>query len=344
MKRITFDEAEAQMIEAVEKAMRSFLSKVSRQARAALSSSSSLTVLTAAGSPSPISPEDPEPVDLALLGELNGWWAAEVASTVAPEIERIFENFRESLSTPSQTAVASSLDSAEAYLSKVTDRLVRGITPPLPDEAFDLIRSTIAEGITEGWSTEGTAQHIAKRFSWEVEGDYWRAQKAHYAAKIDEILDPLGPPGSLAREAARLNDPRVQSLRDLMNRATKNLDREQSYWNTRAVRIARTESTGAYNFASLDALSIEGVRFKKWNASYDSRTRPEHRDADGQVAALDSPFLVGGQALMFPGDPSGAARLTINCRCFIVGVNDLEGDRTPPAIPSPIVESPSEVG
>ena len=54
---------------------------------------------------------------------------------------------------------------------------------------------------------------------------------------------------------------------------------------------------------------------KRWIAVKDGRTRHEHALLDGQTVALDEPFRIDGHKLMFPGDPSGAARLVWNCRC-----------------------------
>jgi SPP1 gp7 family putative phage head morphogenesis protein len=85
---------------------------------------------------------------------------------------------------------------------------------------------------------------------------------------------------------------------------------------TRARTIARTEVIGATNESQLAAAKQSGVSTtKQWLAAHDSRTRPSHGSADGQTVAVDQPFIVGGSSLMHPGDSSGPARETINCRC-----------------------------
>jgi uncharacterized protein with gpF-like domain len=45
--------------------------------------------------------------------------------------------------------------------------------------------------------------------------------------------------------------------------------------------------------------------------------RVSHMLADGQVVKSDQPFIVGGEKLMYPRDPSGAADNTINCSCLV---------------------------
>lgn len=87
----------------------------------------------------------------------------------------------------------------------------------------------------------------------------------------------------------------------------------------RGVVIARTESTGALNAADLsvaEELEAEGFTARReWLSTQDTRTRPTHDDANGQLVDVDEPFNVGGSSLMFPGDPAGPPDETINCRC-----------------------------
>jgi hypothetical protein len=45
--------------------------------------------------------------------------------------------------------------------------------------------------------------------------------------------------------------------------------------------------------------------------------RPGHIAADKQVVDVKKPFIVEGEALMYPRDPSGSAENTINCHCMM---------------------------
>ncbi len=51
---------------------------------------------------------------------------------------------------------------------------------------------------------------------------------------------------------------------------------------------------------------------------HDSKTREDHAEADGQEVGMDEPFDVGGEQLMYPGDPAGSAGNVINCRCTVI--------------------------
>ncbi len=82
--------------------------------------------------------------------------------------------------------------------------------------------------------------------------------------------------------------------------------------------IARTEVIASSNYGSQEAAKSSGLTLKKvWLATSDSRTRPDHAEADGQEVDMDEPFEVGGSQLMYPGDSSlGApADEVIQCRC-----------------------------
>jgi uncharacterized protein with gpF-like domain len=84
----------------------------------------------------------------------------------------------------------------------------------------------------------------------------------------------------------------------------------------RAMVIARTEVISASNFGSQLGARSTGLQLEKqWLATPDTRTRDSHADADGQTRKLDEEYIVGGEALMFPGDPQGSAENVINCRC-----------------------------
>lgn len=98
------------------------------------------------------------------------------------------------------------------------------------------------------------------------------------------------------------------------------------YWANRARTVARTETMGAVNAGVFRAAQLDAIArgdlapMKLWLATEDTRTRPAHREADGQRTLMDSPFRVGGADLMFPGDPRGPADQVINCRCSLLPV------------------------
>lgn len=95
-------------------------------------------------------------------------------------------------------------------------------------------------------------------------------------------------------------------------------------WTNRATVVARTELISAYNGGLNDAFTMladaqpDIVYVKRWLATNDTRTRPDHREADGQVVPFSQPFVVGGYAMMHPGDPTAPPHEVIQCRCTML--------------------------
>lgn len=116
-----------------------------------------------------------------------------------------------------------------------------------------------------------------------------------------------------------------------INEMVQKIERED-YLDGRVERILRTETTRVTNYAAVMAeKKFEYKTQKEWASVHDNRTRHPHKSADGQRVALDSAFAVGGEQLMFPGDPNGSAKNTINCRCttLINGQRDDKGRLIP---------------
>lgn len=90
------------------------------------------------------------------------------------------------------------------------------------------------------------------------------------------------------------------------------------------VRYARTAITAAENAGRVDSYiraEEDGIEMEQeWLAIKDMRTRHEHREADGQRRPVGEPFEVGGEELMYPGDPSASGHLIWNCRCTLRGI------------------------
>lgn len=125
--------------------------------------------------------------------------------------------------------------------------------------------------------------------------------------------------GTAKGEGTELLSDRVQDVLDFNG----TLD-----WPRRSELVARTETTGAFNAATLEAARVQektlGVTLEKvWVCTIDGRTRDDHFAADGQRVPLDGTFLVGGHELRYPGDKNAPVEQVANCRCTIV---ELEPD------------------
>lgn len=106
---------------------------------------------------------------------------------------------------------------------------------------------------------------------------------------------------------------------------TRNLQNKFGWYKYQALRIARTETTTATNYATVVAAqSSDFVLEKTWISVQDNRTRRppksvyDHLDMNGVKVDLNQPFFTSGEEIMYPGDPSAKAGNVINCRCKVV--------------------------
>jgi uncharacterized protein with gpF-like domain len=99
-----------------------------------------------------------------------------------------------------------------------------------------------------------------------------------------------------------------------------------------ATMLARTDTVALANGASLKRavmLNDPQLQFKTWLATPDERTRVNHRHAHGQTVPITEPFTVGGEQLLYPGDPAASDGNVINCRCTVIYANSPAG---PPGV------------
>jgi HK97 family phage portal protein len=109
-------------------------------------------------------------------------------------------------------------------------------------------------------------------------------------------------------------------------------DDERAWFQERSPRyrrenIARTETIRSSNAGSLALFDAwEVVEMKEWLATGDDRTREDHLVAWSQYSEGGDPgpiplkdaFTVGGESLMYPGDPRGSPAQVCQCRCTLL--------------------------
>lgn len=143
------------------------------------------------------------------------------------------------------------------------------------------------------------------------------------------ILEYLQAAGGAKIAADISNTTRLLIVRMIMSGQKQGLSNDEiaasmrarvaSLSVARAAVITRTEVHNSANYALLETAKESGVvTGKEWVSGNDDRVRVgefDHLDADGQQVPINEPFIVSGEELMFPGDPSASAGNSINCRC-----------------------------
>ena len=80
--------------------------------------------------------------------------------------------------------------------------------------------------------------------------------------------------------------------------------------DSRALRIARTESAGAAGTARIQQFTADGVTQIEWSSQEDDVVRESHQHVDGEVVALGTQFSNG---LKWPHEDGAPAEEVINC-------------------------------
>ena len=214
-----------------------------------------------------------------------------------------------------------------SWLVGTARRVLRGSSLP-PD--LDVIwarapawRSAV-DAVVKGQIREAMAEAYRPLFGQDYPWDS-RPAAAQYLAEVenrlvrvpDEVYD-------LVAEQVQEGAARGEGVPELAARVDNVLSTTASErWPNRATVIARTEAVGALNAGRNDAFKLAEEEsgtdmVKVWLATEDSRTRPSHREADGQRVPMGANFIVGGHSLAFPGDPSGPPGEIIQCRCTML--------------------------
>ena len=108
----------------------------------------------------------------------------------------------------------------------------------------------------------------------------------------------------------------------------RNLSAKTKVDFNKTLRIARTEAhrvqqESTYN-AQIRAKEKGAKIFKQWDSTLDKKTRPTHRELDGQMIGVNDYFhSSGGGKALYPGG-FGDPKEDCNCRCCLVQVAEWE--------------------
>lgn len=101
----------------------------------------------------------------------------------------------------------------------------------------------------------------------------------------------------------------IVAIRDALDSAAVEMDRLVS----RSASHVANAATGDVG-AAIEANTGESLQ-QVWYCSFVPASRADHEDADGQQVPIGEPFDIGGELLMYPGDPDGSDEQTANCLC-----------------------------
>lgn len=170
---------------------------------------------------------------------------------------------------------------------------------------------------------ESEAVGINPEAKWEQENK----AAAKFAKKLKKLVPAMNETSAdhmirsfqKAIESGDTPAERAVLVKEVSKQAAKG--EEGPFSMARAVRVSRTISTAAANGGKLEGWKQSGlVKKKRWRAANNKRTRKDHKEANGQTVDIEKPFKVGGEKMMYPGDPAGSAKQIVNCRCTMQAV------------------------
>ena len=235
-------------------------------------------------------------------------------------------------------AVAFGFDGRAARAEAWARSHVGGLVTNIVNEQLDMLRETIGTQIAQGVNPRKAALEIAGRIGpGNVrQGGFIGLSRpqAGYLANARGELQNLD-----ARYFTReLRDRRFDALvrkaiRDGKPLSQADIDRISSRYSDRMLKhradtIARTESITALRAGRREGIqqAIEAGAIREesltrvWDATLDSRTRPDHVAMHGtEVTGIEAPYtLPDGSRMLYPGDTSlgASASQTIQCRCY----------------------------
>lgn len=238
-------------------------------------------------------------------------WVLAMEELILPEIESLFS---ERFLQIARTSVVSAQPYVQAYVDEVWSRLRL-----FPASAFEEIRPELAEAISEGETMDAIRSRIESILDFDraadAPGTRDHEQTKRLRGRIRAIERALDDPETPADEVVELRAERRELYEDLHETERR--------WQWKARRIARTEVVGAYNAGAHEGAvflaDADGLEMaKRWISTLDTRVRPSHLAANGQLVRIGDPFIVGDAELQFPGDPTGPPHEVIQCRCVAI--------------------------
>lgn len=205
---------------------------------------------------------------------------------------------------------------------KSLQKQIDGFLKDLNDKQYESVNEYLKDSYKTGYI--GTMYDIAGQgIPFVIPIDQKQVTKAmtHDTKLSKRLYTRLGEDVDLLKKRVANNISRGIATADSYSNIARNISNGTNVSINRTMTIARTEGhriqVQATNDAQHDAKDKGADVVKQWDSTLDGKTRPHHRQLDGQIRELDEPFEVDGMEVMYPSD-FGRPGEDINCRCALI--------------------------
>lgn len=242
-----------------------------------------------------------QPIEKEFISALRTYFRRQKADLIA-KLEAIMSDRQSSIVHRQSKAEGDILARVVIDLRKENDKL-KAIHRTFFVRAATLGAAQIATDL--GAAAKETAEQVVRRQAFQ-------RTLVVSAQKIQSVNATTA-----ARVAKTLQDGLTSG--DGLTALRKRLETEASFSSPRAQRIARSHTGSAVSAGRHEAAVHLGADLKFWVTSKDEAVRATHRQAEithKDGIPLTEAFVVGGDFLLYPGDPSASPANVINCRCM----------------------------
>lgn len=238
--------------------------------------------------------------------EMAGVWKRAMQTLFRMQREEVLTNLVDAVSEKSSSASQTDIGMSAWSVKANTDDILFDYDEEVQDfrEVMDdLMKETIKK----------SGKDASERFGLGIDFDLQNPRVRDYVDRY--ALDKAKAINQTTRDALRKTLKEGldagENVRDLSERIAKVYGQAVDF---RSERIARTETIAASNFGALESYQQAGLEKKEWMTE-PGANNPRHELIDGlngQVVAVNEPFDVDGEDLMYPGDPRGSPENVIN--------------------------------
>ncbi|CAL9612844.1 hypothetical protein SUDANB1_05662 [Streptomyces sp. enrichment culture] len=237
----------------------------------------------------------------------------DVAAEIRAILAEVAQEYADALDAATELVAARfSVSRIASMWAQRVPRLMRRLLG-VAETAADAAATQVEDTLPDGWDD------LPARY----DDDTLPAQLGDYVTGTEHLLRAVGERlAAVATEELAAGVSAGEDLEQLRARLRARFDREGTQLGaTREELIARTESSRAWNSATLAAAQAmtgpDRPLVKQWQTRRDARVRDAHDQVDGQLRLLDEPFTVAGVSMQAPGDPAAPPELVCNCRCIL---------------------------